>query len=117
MSTTKLFVYGTLKRGQGRAPALAGQRFLGEGRTQPRYRLFDCGGFPGLVESDEGLAVEGELWEVDAECLSLLDEIEGVAHNMYERARVELEERCGNEVETYFYRQSTAGLRDCGNCW
>ena len=47
----RLFVYGTLKQGQGRSVLLDGQTFLGEAQTEPHYRLFSCGPFPCLVEA------------------------------------------------------------------
>src|SRR5207248_3399857 len=75
--TFRLFVYGTLKRGGCRHRLLAGQRFLGETRTRPRYALFDLGAYPGLVPEAEGESVHGELYEVDAGLLAVLDEEEG----------------------------------------
>src|SRR5207249_6980142 len=66
MGRTTLFVYGTLKRGGRGNRWLAGQRFLGEAVTEPTYRLYDLGTYPGLVRDEaNGLAVKGELWEVD----------------------------------------------------
>ena len=63
--TFTLFVYGTLKRGGCRHAPLACQRFLGEARTAPLYRLYDLGSYPGLVPADEGGdVVHGELYEV-----------------------------------------------------
>jgi len=116
---TRLFVYGTLKRGYSRAAAMATQRFLGEARTTPAYRMYDCGSYPGLAESPEdGLEIEGEVWEVDAICLTELDEVEGVAFNLYRRGRVDLQAPFADTpVQTYFYQRSTNGLRDCGQRW
>lgn len=115
---TRIFVYGTLKRGQSRAAALAGQSFLATVTTAARYRIFDCGGYPGLVEVLQGVSIEGELWEVDAACLAALDEIEGVALNLYARRPVLLAApRHEEHVESYFYQRSVLGLRDCGTRW
>ena len=97
---------------------MRGQRLLGEARTMPKYRMYDCGGYPGLVESENGIAVQGELWEVDAQCVSHLDEIECVSLNLYQRRRVELQSPFEDEqVETYFYIRTVAGLVECGSCW
>ena len=127
----KLFIYGTLKRGHSRAGVLSGQRFLGEVYTQARYRLYDTGSYPALVEvalSDgvRGREIQGELWQVDAACLATLDKIEGVPR-LFRRLPVELKPLEGNEetvvpvtdgdVEAYFYQHAVAGLRDCGDCW
>jgi len=116
---TKLFVYGTLKRGFSRAAAMAGQRLLGEARTEPLYRIYDCGSYPGLVESRaDGVAIEGEVWAVDAERLAKLDDVEGVASNLYRRGQVRLQAPFADSaVQTYFYQRSVSGLRDCGTRW
>jgi gamma-glutamylcyclotransferase (GGCT)/AIG2-like uncharacterized protein YtfP len=113
-----LFVYGTLKRGYSRAPALAGQRFVGTARTVAGYRLYNCGEYPGLVERAGGLSIVGELYEVDAECLARLDIVEDVEHGLYRREPVELMPPYADvHAETYLYCRDTAGLRDCGTIW
>ena len=114
-----VFVYGTLMRGDVRHPALDGQRFVATARTQPRYRLFDCGSYPGLIEAEhDGVSVEGELYEVDRGGLEGLDRVEGVAERLYERKRVELQPPFSDHpVEAYFYLPSTAGMKDCGTTW
>ena len=117
----RLFVYGTLKRGQGRSPLLDGQTFLGEAKTEPRYRLISCGAFPCLVEAARedvegaGVAVDGELWEVDDACLALLDQVEGVAGGLFERREVRMVAAEG--VEAYFCKGSVEGMEDCGARW
>jgi gamma-glutamylcyclotransferase (GGCT)/AIG2-like uncharacterized protein YtfP len=114
----KLFVYGTLKRGHSRARLLHGQRFLGHGRTRPNYAC-TLGSYPGLVRDDQdGLAIEGEVWDVDASCLKKLDEVEGVTEGLYRRVTVELESPFDSQqVETYLYVRNTSGLVDCGCRW
>ena len=115
----KLFIYGTLKRGYSRHFALQIQKFLGEVRSQPRYRMYNAGTYPALARDDEdGLAIEGELWEVDDECLRRLDEIEGLGDKLFCRAAVELAVPFeGEYVEAYFYGPSVDGLPDCGTRW
>ena len=121
MNETTLFVYGTLKRGDVRAPLLDGQRFLGEARTAPRYRLFNTGTYPALVQAGplglEGLAITGELWGVDAACLSRLDEEEGVDEGLYARRTIVLIDREQEAVQSYFYPPPVAGMPDCGDSW
>jgi gamma-glutamylcyclotransferase (GGCT)/AIG2-like uncharacterized protein YtfP len=112
----KIFVYGTLKRGYCRADVLQGQRFLGIARTAPIYLLYDLGAYPGLVEHCPGVEVEGELWEVDEACLRRMDEIEGVPL-LYRRGPVELSQPDIDGAQTYLYRGSVEGRRDCGGCW
>ena len=117
---TTLFVYGTLKRGDVRAPLLAGQRFLGEARTEPSYRLFNTGDYPAMVEAQpigcEGRSILGELWSVDAACLVRLDEEEGVDEGLYERRAIEIVDHA-EPIASYFYLRSVEGLADCGVQW
>ncbi|QDU38266.1 Gamma-glutamylcyclotransferase family protein YtfP [Maioricimonas rarisocia] len=115
---TSVFVYGTLMRGDCRHRVLAGQAFLGEARTVSRYRMFDIGSYPGLVESDDGLRIEGEVYRVDKDCLRMLDQVEGVDHGLYARRRIHLEAPFATQpVEGYLYLRSTQGLKDCGKRW
>lgn len=54
-------------------------------QTQPAYRLYDMGGFPGMVPDEQGtgLSIEGEVWEVSDECLKKLDVLEAVDEGEY----------------------------------
>ncbi len=113
-----LFIYGTLKRGHCRAAMLASQQFLRTVVTEPIYRLVNCGTYPGLVAvgAGDGVAIEGELWEVDRICLAFLDKAEGVDVGLYERVAMEVENQA-KRVEGYHYLGDTASLADCGHCW
>ncbi len=113
-----LFIYGTLKRGHCRAPMLARQRFLKTVLSKPIYRLLNCGTYPGLVAvgAGQGIAIEGELWEVDQSCLALLDDVEGVDVGIYDRAPIEVRDH-PRPVEGYHYLGDSASLADCGQCW
>ena len=74
METHLVFVYGTLKRGQGNHHWLAEAVFLGES-TLSGAVLHDLGPFPMAIEG-EG-AVQGEVYGVDAAGLARLDRLEG----------------------------------------
>lgn len=112
-----VFVYGTLKRGHVRHFALAGQRFLSEARTLPRYRMVNLGSYPAIVESGSSPII-GELWEVDAACLALLDEIESVAQSEYRRRQIALAPPHDDLfVEAYFYDADVSSLPDHGEAW
>jgi gamma-glutamylaminecyclotransferase len=116
---TKLFVYGTLKRDGGNHHYLASQRFLGAARTSPGYRLFEVGGFPGMVPflSDER-GVTGEVWEVDDAGLAILDEFEGVHEGLYRRERVPLLPPFEREsVDAYLYAKAVEGRPVIGETW
>ena len=114
-----IFVYGTLKRGGRNHHHLAEQTFVGPARTSPGVRLFDLGGFPGLVaQAADRDGVSGEVWSVDAECLQRLDDLEGVPEGLYRRAPVALlppfADRC---VDAYLYLLSVSGRPDVGSVW
>jgi gamma-glutamylcyclotransferase (GGCT)/AIG2-like uncharacterized protein YtfP len=68
---TLLFVNGTLMRGLALNANLDGATFLGEFRTEPRYRLYSIGDVhPGMFEvgpSDDGISVPGELYDLPDE--------------------------------------------------
>jgi gamma-glutamylcyclotransferase (GGCT)/AIG2-like uncharacterized protein YtfP len=109
---TKIFVYGTLKRGHLRAPVLAQQTFIEEVKTLPQYKLFDLGDFPGLMQVENGNAIIGELYEVDETCLKRLDRIEGHP-TLYKRDNINLAN--GEEAVAYFW-QGNPG-KDIGDSW
>ncbi len=115
---TRLFVYGTLKRGQPRHRYLAEQTFVATAATRPAYRLFSVGDYPALVHRADGLSIEGELWEVYDACLRMLDRVEGVEQGLYAREPIELlPPHDGPNVATYVYCLSVDGLPDCGTHW
>lgn len=115
----RIFVYGTLKRGCRNASQLEGQRFLGEARTRPLYRLADLGGYPGMQPAAcEGVSIRGEVWEVDSRCRARLDVLEDVAHGVYALEPVQLLPPFDSGlVRTYLYCLDTAGRPDAGEEW
>lgn len=137
-----VFVYGSLKQGMMRNGALRGQRYIGVARTEPRYAMFQLGGYPAMIDNthpegeallkDAGRSIWGELYEVDANCIYELDKIEGVDHNLFERKTVQLQEitpfalpSCQDifvsfhekKAESYFYKKPIGGARDSGSFW
>jgi gamma-glutamylaminecyclotransferase len=112
--TLLLFVYGTLMSDGCRAGVLAGQRFLGNHRTQPGYRLLDLGPYPGLIRQDPGSAIEGELYEIDSGLRARLDRIEG-APLLFRLEEVELTGHPG-PVWTYFYQRGRPGTPVHAGC-
>lgn len=87
----RLFIYGSLMRGESAHHLLGPARPLGPARTAPGHRLVLCQGFPGLV-ADATCAdgVEGELYFLnDSKALSALDDYED-APVLYARAPVAL---------------------------
>ena len=111
-----LFIYGTLKRGQSANHLLAGQQFLGAAITAPVYRLFDLGGYPGMVRvARGGCAIEGEIWEIDKACLRALDRLEDVADGEYERTIIAMAEH--ENIEGYLYLRDVTTRPDAGSAW
>lgn len=115
-----LFIYGTLKRGGSNHAFMAGQRFVGTAATQPCYRLFDLGGYPGMVAAStgQGLGIEGEVWEVDAAALARLDALEETENGEYIREPILLDSAWhGPEVQGYRFLLSVAGCPELGSSW
>jgi gamma-glutamylcyclotransferase (GGCT)/AIG2-like uncharacterized protein YtfP len=77
----RIFVYGTLMRGEARHGALGGRRnLLSIEPASVAGRLVDCGAYPGLLlDAEAGARVTGEVVRVRdvAATLSRLDGIEG----------------------------------------
>uniref|UniRef100_M3Z5T7 Gamma-glutamylaminecyclotransferase n=3 Tax=Mustela putorius furo TaxID=9669 RepID=M3Z5T7_MUSPF len=88
----RVFVYGTLKRGQPNHGVLRDRAngcaaFRGRGRTLEPYPLVIAGehNIPWLLNlPGQGQRVLGEIYAVDERMLSFLDEFEGCP-NMYQR--------------------------------
>lgn len=115
VSKALLFVYGTLKRGLANHHRLAGQEYLGEVVTEPRYRLLDLRSYPGLIVDEvNGLAVKGELWAVNAACLADLDEFEEV-QCLFIRKPVRIPGR--GLVHAYFWNRPARPDARTGNEW
>ena len=114
---TRVFVYGTLKRGYANSGWIRLQRFISEAETLPVYRMYDAGGYPALVlDEGGGVAIQGELWDVDAAGLARLDVLEGIAEGEYERVAAQLPPQYG-EAEIYLWLGSTLGMPEIGSCW
>jgi gamma-glutamylcyclotransferase (GGCT)/AIG2-like uncharacterized protein YtfP len=73
----RVFVYGTLMRGERNHSVLRLCRFLGETATAAGFRLYDLGAYPAMTKSETGSGtVIGELFEVDDVTLESLDRLE-----------------------------------------
>jgi len=105
--THRVFVYGTLRRGQRNHHLLASSKFVGETATLRPFWMITTGPFPVLLDQvpdDFGvpaLAVFGEIYHVDDATMVELDRLEraGIA---YDRKVTEVFEG-GHKVETYIY--------------
>jgi gamma-glutamylcyclotransferase (GGCT)/AIG2-like uncharacterized protein YtfP len=115
---TKVFVYGTLKRGHCNHHLLKDARFVSKAKTTSVHVMLD-GGFPYVSQATKkgpfSGQVHGEIFEVDAKTLSRLDSLEGYrpenpAASHYLRLPVEVKpvsELNGNNVERVWMYQMT----------
>lgn len=86
----RVFVYGTLKKGNPirGLDKFAGTRFLASTTTaNANWSMIDLGAFPAVLP-DGDHRISGELWEVDHVVFQELDLIEGYP-DFYTRSRVE----------------------------
>lgn len=87
----RVFVYGTLKRGQPNHYLLdhGGAEFLGEAVVGDGLVMLDLGFYPGVIDSPNGGggSVTGEVYAVDVDTLHSLDILEGHP-SFYERVKV-----------------------------
>ena len=79
--STKLFVYGTLMRGQLANSLLQGSTFVGETETSPEFEMRDLGSFPAIYQG-ESSRVRGEVYEVPDDQLDDILWYEGGLYEM-----------------------------------
>jgi gamma-glutamylaminecyclotransferase len=84
----RLFVYGTLMRGEPNAQALTGSTYIGQAATVAAYRLVALSGYPGLLAGGE-TSVKGELYLVDPQLLTAMDDLEGCPA-LFKRSEIQL---------------------------
>tara|TARA_R100001015_G_C4621852_1_gene179149 strand:- start:1209 stop:1562 length:354 start_codon:yes stop_codon:yes gene_type:complete len=99
----KIFVYGTLLKGEGNNSLIKNEnsKFLGKSVTSRGFTLYDLGGFPGMVKGGTG-SVVGEIYEVDSFTIARLDILEGHPQ-FYRRSIIELQ--TGEKVQAYILDQ------------
>lgn len=113
--TTKVFVYGSLKRGFHNNPLLKDCKYIGM-RFLSNYQMYDVGSFPCIIPTckhDSKYDVFGELYEVPLDVLCFqLDRLEHYnpysLMNMYNRVVVETDE--GEKCFTYVWNGEVEGL-------
>ena len=98
MEGVRVFVYGTLKRGEPLHPLLRKARFLGEGHVRD-YVLYDLGEYPAARPASEKAVVWGEVYEIEPDLLEVLDEVE----EEYDRKEVRVEMEGGWVIRAWMY--------------
>jgi gamma-glutamylcyclotransferase (GGCT)/AIG2-like uncharacterized protein YtfP len=81
MNNNKVFVYGTLKKGNSvRGLNMfrdRGVEYVSDAvTTEAEFSLYDLGAFPAVTSSGNN-RISGEVWEVDENMMKVLDDIEG----------------------------------------
>ena len=117
-----LFVYGSLKEGFPNFHVNRGRRLPGEFRTLQPYPLYLVAGrLPCLLPArGEGLQVQGQLFEVTADALALMDALERVGQpGGYRRELIDVQSMdaaaaAGEPIAAYAYLQSAAMLEAAG---
>jgi gamma-glutamylcyclotransferase (GGCT)/AIG2-like uncharacterized protein YtfP len=106
-NTERVFVYGTLKRGEARVRFWPRRPQVIEPATV-RGELYDLGDYPALIAGDD--VVAGEVWQFAAadlpETLAVLDRIEGYANrpdDLYRREVIDCSTPAGT-VSAWTYR-------------
>lgn len=102
----KVFVYGTLRMGEGNHRLMVGRaKFLTE-TTMPGLKMYNLGYCPGVKEEGNGKIV-GELFEVTDETLpASLDRLEGYPR-LYDRKKIMTE--AGFEAWVYIFNHDLSG--------
>lgn len=72
----RVFVYGTLLRGESNHHFMSGARLLGRLRSAPRYSLYSLGAYPVLCCHGSS-RVSGEVYRISPDILNRLDGLEG----------------------------------------
>ena len=94
-----LFVYGTL-----RGKALG--KFIGKGKTQDKFEMYDCG-FPYIIPSENGFQIVGEVYLVDQETFKEIDYYEGVENGLYKKAKFKIILDNNETITAWLYFRSS----------
>ncbi|MCK8515659.1 gamma-glutamylcyclotransferase [Methylonatrum kenyense] len=82
----RVFVYGTLRKGQANHGQLRSAEFLGRHRTEPEFRMLDLGPYPGVARGGR-TAITGEVYAINQTILVRLDRLEDYPQT-YDRERL-----------------------------
>ena len=106
---TRLFVYGTLRKGCGNHRRLDKSKYVGIRKTAPGFSLLCLNGLPIMVRSAGDSRVTGEMYEVTPTTMKRLDILEGHP-DFYTREEIHLED--GTGAQAYLFLTDLTGERD-----
>jgi gamma-glutamylaminecyclotransferase len=106
VTTTRIFVYGSLLSGEANHGVLSSARCVGEARTSLGFRIHDLGSYPAMAIGGDRDVV-GEVYEVSGDTLASLDRFEGHP-DFYRRTSIILADRA--HAEAYLLPQAEAVL-------
>lgn len=87
-----IFVYGTLKTGYGNNRLLQSSEYCGQDITSSAdFKMISLSSFPGVVHTENGFHISGELYRVNDKTLQSLDRLESNG-SFYKRELVKLKE-------------------------
>lgn len=82
----RIFVYGTLKRGQRNAHYMRGARYIGSHVTEKIYSMYEFGAFPAVCRGGRH-AIRGEIYRVSDQHFGILDAFESYPE-FYQRIEI-----------------------------
>lgn len=107
----KVFVYGTLMKGLRNHIYIKNQRLIGKAFLTG-YEMYNIRWFPGIVKSESvSQPIIGELYEIDTNCLAVLDRLEGEGH-LYKRVEEKVTTEDG-QVHTAYVYVWLGGVHSC----
>lgn len=71
----RVFVYGTLKRGQRNSHFMHCAEFLGQHRTEKNYSMYEFENYPAVCPQGSQ-AIKGEVYHISDRQFKMLDELE-----------------------------------------
>jgi len=112
----RVFVYGTLKKGQYFHPKYLEDKsnYLGKATAGLDYTMY-VDGLPHLVKEPTDEGVKGELYEVDESVLKSLDELEGHP-SVYFREIIDVYDESGGRVLAWAYLRHK-NFKGKSNAW
>jgi gamma-glutamylcyclotransferase (GGCT)/AIG2-like uncharacterized protein YtfP len=116
------FTYGTLKQGECRNHVLGNCEFLGKAKTKEKFRLYHVSGgnYPALLQEDDGIQIEGEVYDISKELIKTLDGIEGtnMSPPLYIREVIEVVNENNetlNAIVYIFANEYPMNMKKCTN--